>query len=243
MTRWALAMTFVISNLFIVACDRNDKDSPGTQAKKAVKKVGNKLQRGAEHLENEVEKVEQKNALSRQWATNCQPPSAFFGVITDLVSRGINSERVSLEFTGEEFSHVSHYYEDGNCQNEAMKVQYSGRYELKDVANVDPASASGINVRYEKVSVDTVNNTGRDLLNVAVFCGKSDWSAGQSIDLTSESDQALCPLSNVPFEKYDLYLVEDDRLYFGTTLSSDGPNTDSARPTRINREVVLVPAD
>lgn len=148
------------------------------------------------------------------------------------------SERVTYLFTGNEFEKRYRFYNDENCNDSsrAVELSYYGTYEVVDAKANNEPDAKGLNLEYTRVVALASNQAGQEVLNAANFCGKSDWPVGEEQEITRSSGETKCPVREVPATVHEVYVIQDDRLYFGKTDWFSDQESAGERPQEINKE-------
>jgi hypothetical protein len=121
-------------------------------------------------------------------------------------------ERDSLQFSGNDVIKTVDVYANQNGSPPAVTIFYRGTYER---GNDLGGEVFEINFHYTSVEMVARTEDAMKLLNGLTFCGKNDFVVGQAANLTDNSDDALCPLDDMPLHIYDIYKVEGDRVFFG----------------------------
>jgi|FLYM01.1.fsa_nt_gi hypothetical protein len=122
------------------------------------------------------------------------------------------SERSALMFQGNEFTRTQSYFSADDCQEEAAKIDYKGTFAVEPDA---PADAEGgqLDIRIDEVKITVNNEATATALSAINFCGVQEFPVGEEVVIKGEMSEGLCPLMNVPSERYGTYKVEDNRLY------------------------------
>lgn len=163
----------------------------------------------------------QASELQGMWASNCGDSTLF----------GISSDR-SLEVEGNRLHQVYRFYGDGSCDQVNVEIR---RENIFDKQGATENGLSIIDISSETATVTPLNQTGVDILTLAQFCGVSDWEVGGSRDVTAQSGTGVCFGQEIPATHEQVYLVEENSLYFGV----DDPSERATRPTELDRELVF----
>ena len=138
------------------------------------------------------------------------------------------SFRVQFKFLGNDVQKTEQFYSSADCAELAGEITYSGTFEKKGEVQKD---VNELNLKFDRVNVVAFNDIGKKILNTFGLCGKSDWEVNRKADLTTQSRDATCVLSALPYEVYDVYQVENDTLFFGNYDNT----TAEKRPVSVDR--------
>ncbi len=138
-------------------------------------------------------------------------------------------ERDSFEFKGNDVLKTVDVYASQDGGQPALTIFYKGTYDR----GTDLGSeVYEINFHFQTVEMIARTEDAMKLLNGLTFCGKNDFKVGEAANLTANSADPLCPLDDVPFNVFDVYKVEGDRVFFGK-----GDKTKAeTRPHELDRE-------
>lgn len=156
------------------------------------------------------------------WDSNC----------TDADLFGL-SKSSRLSIAGGEAKRITSYYSTGTCATEAIQVEQLTTVEKKD--EVEPF-VFGIDIAVSKVTIKPTTKTGASLLQLANFCGISDWTENVARDVTDKTGSERC-FPKVPVTIYTIYSIEGDRMYFGAGEDLYSP---ALRPEKLNRDEFFV---
>jgi hypothetical protein len=174
---------------------------------------------------NSSKKLQAVESLDGRWENGCQ-------------NNGINSPftRYRYDVTQDAFELFVTRYADPQCASAIYQVAYSGTIinrELEALSN-DPGSvAAAIDVRFDGVSMTTLSQEQLSIHQASALCGITDWQINVSYDVVGCS---FVPLSNVPYEEYNVYSVSETdsnesathAIYFGALsgASADDRSTE-----------------
>ncbi len=142
---------------------------------------------------NELQMVE---SLKGSWENGCQ-------------NNGINSPftRYRYEVVEDAFDLIVTRYSDPQCASADYQVVYGGTITDRDTQaltrNIGSAAAS-IDVRFDSVSLTALSPEQVSINQASALCGLTDWQIEVSY---SVSGCAAVPLSNVPYDEYNVYSV------------------------------------
>ena len=164
-----------------------------------------------------AEKVQTQSAqdLQGSWKSTCSD-AQLFGL----------SESSSLTVDGSKATQVTSTSAQGDCASTAV--------EVTQMATLTPTTVNGMNhvdITVTSAKVKPLNETGVGILNLASFCGMTDWKVGEERDITQQSGGGRC-YPKLPKTYYNVYGIEDGKLYFG----SGDINHPEYRPTILNRQ-------
>lgn len=146
------------------------------------------------------------------------------------------SEQIQLKFDGNNYTRSQVYFSDADCKQELGRVEYAGEF----LAGEEGASAERPDGTLDlKVNEAIIKISGEGLaktFNAMNFCGRSDYTVGKDVSLTGEQTDGLCPIENIPTNRYTYYRLNEGNLVLSdsdiTTMSKDAaqrsvtPNTE-----------------
>ncbi len=140
------------------------------------------------------------------------------------------STRETLTLTGSTFEITSTLFADTNCGTQGFARVNSGTYTEGDSEELEGrGSVTDIDIVVTAVSETWFLEGDINNLNAGAVCGITNWTAGVNVDISDCADRLDGQV--VPENLFDIYLVEDDELYFGSTAAS---NTAAERPATIS---------
>ncbi|MGE4232021.1 MAG: hypothetical protein AB7F43_01715 [Bacteriovoracia bacterium] len=140
------------------------------------------------------------------------------------------SYRPFYTFKGDAFTMTEEYYSNKDCHNPAIRIQYKGTYDIRsDVGD----GAKEINLAYNGAYVEPLNDSGKNALEKSGYCGYKHWNVGQLRDITADTQQTLCPVSEIPYVEYNIFRVDNDRLYLGKSSLFSSLKQRSNRPSQL----------
>lgn len=148
------------------------------------------------------------------------------------------SERTALMFQGNEFTRTQSYFTADDCQEEGAKIDYTGTFTI-DADGLPETEGGALNIKVESMKILVNSEAVATALSAINFCGVSQYVVGEEVTIEGELSQGLCPLMNVPAERYGVYKVEDDRLYLDNDLNSMS-DTDENRAKALNTDLVYI---
>jgi len=169
---------------------------------------------------NSSKKLQAVESLDGSWENGCQ-------------NNGINSPftRYRYNVTQDAFELIVTRYADPQCAAATYQIAYSGTIlnrELKALSKAPGSVAAAIDVQFDGVSMTTLSQEQVSIHQASALCGITDWQINVSYDVVGCS---FVPLSNVPYEEYNVYSVSETgsnesathAIYFGalTGASAD----------------------
>jgi hypothetical protein len=157
---------------------------------------------------------------------NCGP-RGFWEQLNDalmelLAGDAIHSQ-VELNFQANQFTQTTRYYlsgDDGACEDEMGRLITEGTFEV-NTEDLEGTDARSIRIELETARVEVVSERAAEILNEIGFCGRSDYEAGESFDIT-EGTEDNCPLvGEVPRTYFGSYILTDNRLYISQLQVTD----------------------
>lgn len=129
---------------------------------------------------------------------------------------------------------VEYFHQDAQCQDKSFQFQTSGYVVYSNEQN------NFINFIYEKIQLTVFKQNVIDDFNSRKVCGYNSWAKAQAQNITG----LKCALFNtskevqipeVADQKFGIYQLENNKLYFGKlTQSYDGSAPDK-RPQQIDK--------
>ncbi len=202
-----LAFAFIIPVLLTACKDR--RSNPVTQVQEAAKETD----------------------LQRTWESDCstRPIDA---VVTGLMSGGqasIKGMRTQYKFTGANVIRKTILFNHADCSGEAYVFEESGDFKIhEDQKTTDGGKA--IDMNFHSVKVTISDDVGATAANAISLCRRNNWARGDSVDVTSVAEDATCYNAQVPRTNYNIYRVDGNHLYLG----SSGVVAGNQRPATLN---------
>jgi hypothetical protein len=137
--------------------------------------------------------------LQGSWQSNCRDAEKF----------GL-TESSRLDISGTSATQVTNTSSTGACGTTAVTITQSA------VVSAGTPSGQGraVDITVTSVKVKPVTETGVGILNLAAFCGITDWQAGVERDVTGSTGGRSC-FPRLPKTFYDIFTVDEGKLYFG----------------------------
>jgi hypothetical protein len=174
-----------------------------------------------------IEGAAQNPALQAKWEQeDCRVPQN-----QTLKSLG-STVRTEYQFAGNKITKSDKYYSGKNCDNLAVSIDYVGTYKKHD--EVAPG-VHQFDISYDSAVVTPRSKKGEKALTKANFCGNQSWKLDTSTDVTPGTKKKTCPLVAMPAQKYDIYHVQGDKLYFGATEQGKKKNKAQNRPAELDK--------
>lgn len=170
-----------------------------------------------------VSATEQAQAADLQgtWQSNCQDAS-LFGLT--------ESSRLAIE--GLSATQVTTVSSAGECASPSVEVIQAAR--LTKGGETAP-NVRAIDIAISQIRVRPLSESGVAILNLSAFCNISDWVVNVERDVTGATGSDRC-FPKVPTTIFEIYSIEDNRLFFGR---GDGATSPSDRPVELNRDRVF----
>jgi hypothetical protein len=131
-------------------------------------------------------------------------------------------------------------YKDTNCSETLAVAQYKGEFLLGDGKDLD-AGVTRINLTPKTLTLKANSEAGVNAMNLAKFCGVTDWKVNEERDVTAGATDGKCLTEAIGREQFDVYSLKDEKLTFGSAYVTGAPNDNAKRPTKLS-DKALVPA-
>ncbi|HVK59902.1 MAG TPA: hypothetical protein VM432_00055 [Bdellovibrionales bacterium] len=175
---------------------------------------------GAEEQQPRVESRSDKK-LQGQWVSSCAD-AMMFG----------NSQRSEIKISEDSIIRTTFVSTSGNCGDTSVEVLQVGSLELGETNRL---GARKVDIGVRTVSVRPVSELGVSILNAGTgFCGYKNWRVGVEKNVTRATGNERC-YEKTPKLFYDIYSLEDDKLFFG---EGEAARDESLRPAVIDRNDV-----
>lgn len=153
--------------------------------------------------------------LQGAWTSTCRDAEKF----------GL-TESSRLDVTGTTATQVTSVSSTGNCGTTSVVVTQTATVS----AGEPVGQGRAVDITVTSVKVKPMNETGVGVLNLAAFCGVTDWQAGVERDVTATTGRSPC-FPRLPKTFFDIFAIEEGRLYFGKGDISSA----ATRPQTIDR--------
>ncbi len=161
--------------------------------------------------------------LSNTWQEEeCRGAAGFWGA----------SVRTFYEFNAQNVNKTNVYYSDAECRDKSISATFSG---TTHIGNEIYENTKEIDVTLNSAVVTPHTETARDHLNSISACSISNWVINHPQDVTAHSGGLSCLHKQLPDTTYDIYVIENDNLLFGTGSNKGTPDR---RPQELNRSKV-----
>jgi len=118
-------------------------------------------------------------------------------------------------------------FSDADCSQSLYTITYTGTYNVgQEIILTSGKRVRAIDHVFSKWMESPDNVQMRDEFNNTNYCGKTDWVAGELVDVTNCSDFTGADT------QYDIVSIESERLFLGAHASGDGTSADN-RPTQL----------
>jgi hypothetical protein len=170
-------------------------------------------------------KIEETDTdLAGEWENSCTKADLF----------GINYNKTEVKFSPVgDFERETTLYSDEGCATPVGKMKETGTYAaLGSSATVD--GARDLNLTVSGAKLTAITQDAADKLNTARYCGVTNWTAGQEVDVLGK--ECLGLTRNNGDVVFDIYRVDQDnkRLTLGKpSLFFDKQRAD-ARPEKLD---------
>ncbi|MES2744239.1 MAG: hypothetical protein EOP04_10970 [Proteobacteria bacterium] len=133
-----------------------------------------------------------------------------------------------------ELSKTETFFLGDDCGSDPYLVyESSGSYS--DLGpNSDLVGTNNLDFAIQSTSLTPLTELLVVSFNTRGYCGKTDWAVDKKVDVTGLSCEGLS--LNTATQVSDIYVVEDDILYLGSTFNYDSAK-DAVRPTSVDRDV------
>lgn len=144
----------------------------------------------------------------------------------------LKSARIQYRIDGDNITRSTLLYERTDCSGDvAYTFREMGTVSLSpDQRTRDNAKMIDINYTALKLRVDSQD--GAQVANGTKLCNISNWQAGQERDVTPTSDDSGCYGIRVPRTDFNVYRIDGNTLYWGSSESSSRDRSD--RPTSLD---------
>jgi hypothetical protein len=139
------------------------------------------------------------------------------------------SETARISISGQTITQLSRVSASGNCVGLEVEVARTGTYQRRGQVT---GNTFQVDTLIESIRVKPLTALGAQVLNLAGWCGISDWAVNQEKDVTAKTGSERC-FAKQPATTYSVYSVEGNRLYFGRGEETTQP---ARRPVELNRE-------
>jgi hypothetical protein len=124
------------------------------------------------------------------------------------------SQNSRLNIDGSKISKMIRYHSNGDCSGSAVEVESSG---VVKVGSEVKSGVHTIDFVISEIHMRPLSRTGERILNTAKFCGISNWTIGDSKNLTGLTGKENC-YPRLPQKLYDIYSIDKNRLMFGKAI-------------------------
>lgn len=158
-------------------------------------------------------------------------------IVSGLMTEGkasVKSQVVSYSFEGANVIRTTELYTSTDCTGEAaVAFEEAGDIRIGDERTEDGARTIEMNFK----TLDAVVKSEKAAIaaNEAKLCGVTDWSAGKSRDVQNHAKDVLCYNAEVPRQVSNIYRVDNNVLYLGTS-SKDSVKPED-RPESLNKMI------
>ena len=118
-------------------------------------------------------------------------------------------------------------FADADCSQPLYTITYAGTYNVgQEIILTSGKRVRAIDFVFSQWMESPDNVEMRDDFNNSNYCGKTDWVAGELVDVTNCSDFLGSD------KQFDIVSIESDRLFLGDFSTGDGTSADN-RPTQL----------
>lgn len=185
---------------------------------------------------NVREAAKDKDLQNKTFVSECTPKplEAFVTSLETLFDGKTAGYKTSYKFTGANVNRKTEVYSTLNCTGDAAYTfDESGTISInKDQKYKSNDGGYLIDIDYDKLLVKVISEEGIKVANSKKLCGFADWTASKERDVTKQSNDIKCYNSPLPRHVANLYRVDANVLYLGT--SSKGDTKDSKRPSSLD---------
>lgn len=176
-----------------------------------------------EAAKDEKKKIDDRDSkLIHEWQTDCYENKD--------VDPSYVREEIKFKLNGD-FDKVTVLHTDDQCKNEVLRYTVSGTYNEAGRVEDQP-NVKKINLNVAKVFLMPQSDDEAKVLNDKKLCGKTDWTKDKAVEVQSlDCEGEDYKDGDVIF---DIYEVDDNKLYLGKTFLFFDKSDADLRPTRVN---------
>lgn len=183
--------------------------------------------------ENSEQALRDTNLQGRTFWSACstEPLTAIATGI--LTGDAIKASRTGFGFEGAEVTRHTRFFPAADCSGEsAFTFREIGTFEIQSDRETNDG-ATFIDMNGEKLHVKIDSEVGASVANSLTACKANDWKMGDDREVTAAASEASCYAKALPRMERNIYLVESNTLYLGST--SDAGRDGEGRPTQLDR--------
>jgi hypothetical protein len=213
---WLLSLSLVTMAAFSVSCEKDDSDDIVVEAAPPSPTAP-------------------APSLTSPVVSLTLPGNTFESVCLEkrLLDMTSTTRRMSFGPNGE-FSKLESFFLGDDC-GASPYLTYETLGTYVDLGkNSDLVGSNNIDFTIQSTALTPLNELLVVTFNTRRYCGKSDWALNQKVDVTGLNCEGLT--LNGAQQVADIYVVEDDVLYLGTTFNYDSAK-EATRPSSVDRDV------
>jgi hypothetical protein len=169
-------------------------------------------------------KAEQNSSdLAATWELGC--------VKLDFLGFLGHKEELSFSAVGD-FQRKKRVYDNANCETEVGSFNTTGTYAVLGATASTNDGTRDINLTLNTFDVTVSTDSLVKAMNEAKFCGLDNWAVNQKVNLLG-LDCAIGKVSRGDVV-YEIFLVDNNILYFSDQLGVVGHRVASSRPEKLD---------
>lgn len=135
-----------------------------------------------------------------------------------------------MVFSGNSFSATIFNYTDSACESSISDIQITSTFSIGDTVTLSDGNEAK-EVDYTGITWTLVirDSSMISSWNSNAVCDNTSWELNKPVNMTNCTQLAL------PTEIFDIFKIDDTRLFFGETETGEG-TSDSSRPTQLEQE-------
>lgn len=142
---------------------------------------------------------------------------------------GVKYRKVKLDFGATlGYTREETVFDDEGCTQAEFAEKHTGTWAM--VGNAD-GGAKQLNITIKDAFVKPNNAQSAEVMNNTKFCGIKDWQEGKETEITNVDCPSAAKEGEVIFE---IYKLQDKKLYLGKTGFFSNGHTDASRPSEID---------
>lgn len=161
--------------------------------------------------------------LQGDWKADC---------VDETNSDGASSSITSFHVSGSSITYENMNYSDNTCTTQSFKLSIQTTATDAGAATT-PSHAKKLNLIYDAIQMTFLTDEGMTGANQAKLFGFANWQKNVAMDIIGlKADATSEALPEKGHKSFDLYAIQDNKLYFGDTTTADG-ESEATRPTAL----------
>jgi hypothetical protein len=179
------------------------------------------------HSKNPVAAVAEASKdkdLQKTFQSECsiEPTTALMTALMSLGQASVKSSRVLYQFTGNNITRTTAFYNTMDCKEDAYIFRERGVFKIDEKQKTNDGGKH-IDFDFRTLTLVVHTENGVKAANDTKLCGKSDWSANsKEQDVTKSSKDVSCYGQEVPRKMPNVYRVDAGNLYLGNPGDKTG---------------------